>query len=302
LNHGSRFLSYEDVTNLMDLSETEEDLDLLTDILVSICNYKYSRYGLIQKTIGLFLLLCVNKQDVKNAKKVFDAVNARWPIGNGNLRVKYYYLLYLAQNHDEIVKCFNSCKISPLDQEYSLYIGTLYKIGTPEAYDLIKNDQVSASQTYNMAKFLYALFSIDQGDFEEADVTINKRKIGKVEYVADIKHLQWYLLFKRGDIKEAIEFLEEWIMLKNNGKWQFTVPFSHQAMEEFTKAVKNMKNSDLWNRWVQICKDLENDEKASLVEASMFEIVARPNQFSNRSKANQIYGGRLKFSKDNEYM
>ena len=43
LNHGSRFLSYEDVTNLMDLSETEEDLDLLTDILVSICNYKYSR-------------------------------------------------------------------------------------------------------------------------------------------------------------------------------------------------------------------------------------------------------------------
>ena len=74
-----------------------------------------------------------------------------------------------------------------------------YLLGTPEAYDLIKNDQVSASQTYNMAKFLYTLFSIDQGDFEEADLTINKRKIGKVEYVADIKHLQWYLLFKRGN-------------------------------------------------------------------------------------------------------
>ena len=73
--------------------------------------------------------------------------------------------------------------------------------GTLEAYDLIKNDQVSASQTYNMAKFIYTLFSIDQGDFEEADITINKRKIGKVEYVADIKHLQWYLLFKRGKLR-----------------------------------------------------------------------------------------------------
>ena len=76
---------------------------------------------------------------------------------------------------------------------------------------------------------------------------------------------------------------EEWI--RNKHKWVFSVPFSHEAMEEFTDVVKNMKNDDLWNRWVKICTDLENDEKASLVEASMIEIVSRPDQAMNRSKS-----------------
>ena len=43
LDHGSRFLSFEDVTHLMDMSEREKDLNLLADILVSVCDYKYNR-------------------------------------------------------------------------------------------------------------------------------------------------------------------------------------------------------------------------------------------------------------------
>ena len=58
-------------------------------------------------------------------------------------------------------------------------------------------------------------------------------------------------------------------------------------MEEFTQAVKKMQSPDLWERYVTICTDLENDEKASLVEASMIEIVTRPDQAMNRSRADQ---------------
>ena len=76
------------------------------------------------------MLLCVEKQDAANAKKVFKAVHTRWPIGHGNLRKNYYYLLYQVEDHEEIIKGFNSIKSgSAVDEENSLYIATLYKIG-----------------------------------------------------------------------------------------------------------------------------------------------------------------------------
>ena len=78
------------------------------------------------------MLLCVEKQDAANAKKVFNAVHTRWPIGHGNLRKNYYYLLYQVEDHEEIIKGFNSCPFSErvsVDEENSLYIATLYKIG-----------------------------------------------------------------------------------------------------------------------------------------------------------------------------
>ena len=73
---------------------------------------------------------CIYKQDIDNAKKVFNAVNARWPIPQGNIRKHYYYLLYQFEDHEEIIKEFNSCKDGhSFDEEASLYIATLYKIG-----------------------------------------------------------------------------------------------------------------------------------------------------------------------------
>ena len=78
------------------------------------------------------MLLCVEKQDAANAKKVFNAVHARWPIGHGNLRKNYYYLLYQVEDHEEIIKGFNTCPYTERgsgDEENSMYIATLYKIG-----------------------------------------------------------------------------------------------------------------------------------------------------------------------------
>ena len=78
------------------------------------------------------MLLCVEKQDAANAKKVFNAVHTRWPIGHGNLRKNYYYLLYQVEDHEEIIKGFNTCPSSERaagDEENSMYIATLYKIG-----------------------------------------------------------------------------------------------------------------------------------------------------------------------------
>ena len=72
-------------------------------------------------------------------------------------------------------------------------------IGTPEAYALIKNDQETASRTYNMARYIYTLFSIDQGDYDEADFTM-RRKLGRKEFIADIYHLRFYLYFKQGTV------------------------------------------------------------------------------------------------------
>ena len=73
-----------------------------------------------------------------------------------------------------------------------------------------------------------------------------------VDNTGKIKKIHLYPLkcsniyFFPGEIKDAIEHLEKWLEMKH--RWQFTVPFSHKAMEEFTKAVKDMKNPDLWDR------------------------------------------------------
>ena len=72
-------------------------------------------------------------------------------------------------------------------------------IGTPEAYALIKNDQETASRTYNMARYIYTLFAIEQGDYDEADFTM-RRKLGRHEFIADIYHLRFYLYFKQGTV------------------------------------------------------------------------------------------------------
>ena len=43
LEHGSKFLSSHDVGQLNDYSETKEDMDMMADILCSVCEYKHSR-------------------------------------------------------------------------------------------------------------------------------------------------------------------------------------------------------------------------------------------------------------------
>ena len=43
LEHGSKFLSSHDVGQCLDFSETKEDMDMMADILCSVCEYKYSR-------------------------------------------------------------------------------------------------------------------------------------------------------------------------------------------------------------------------------------------------------------------
>ena len=43
LEHGSKFLSSHDVGQVLDFSETKEDIDMMADILCSVCEYKYSR-------------------------------------------------------------------------------------------------------------------------------------------------------------------------------------------------------------------------------------------------------------------
>ena len=54
-----------------------------------------------------------------------------------------------------------------------------------------------------------------------------------------------------------------------------TVPFSHQVFEELTQAVKNTKDPELWERYVRLCTNLEEQEGLLLAEASMLDIVAR---------------------------
>ena len=50
-----------------------------------------------------------------------------------------------------------------------------------------------------MARYIYTLFSIDQGDYDEADFTM-RRKLGRKEFIADIYHLRFYLYFKQGTV------------------------------------------------------------------------------------------------------
>ena len=67
-------------------------------------------------------------------------MHARWPIGHGNLRKNYYYLLYQVEDHEEIIKGFNSfSERGAVDEENSLYIATLYKIGKGPFTNYVKD-------------------------------------------------------------------------------------------------------------------------------------------------------------------
>ena len=104
------------------------------------------------------MLLCVEKQDAANAKKVFNAVHARWPIGHGNLRKNYYYLLYQVEDHEEIVKGFNTCPYTERgsgDEENSMYIATLYKIGKSEFGKSLLNFTFTNSYISEISRDIY---------------------------------------------------------------------------------------------------------------------------------------------------
>merc|ERR1712223_1643828 len=291
--NGSDCLSLEDVTKVLDASETEKDLNILAEILCSLC--EKSRLDFIPKIMPLFLFLCIYKEDWKNAKKVFEAVHKCEPIGNGDLRQKYYYLLYQAQDHDEIIKRFSECSEEASDQEKCLYLGALYKIGTPKAYALIKNDKVTTSSLYNMARYIYAIFAIEQRDFREV-YHILRRRMGRHEFMADLWFLRFYSTFKQGRTEDCVAFLENWVDASH--RYKMTVPFPYDVMVELTEEVKNLKNpqkyDNIWDSYVKLCEDLE--EKADLVEASVFEIVTRPNQALNLSKniegSSKLFHGR----------
>ena len=51
-----------------------------------------------------------------------------------------------------------------------------------------------------MARYIYALFAIEQGDFDGATHII-KKAIGRDEFVADLWFLRFYSLFKQGRVK-----------------------------------------------------------------------------------------------------
>ena len=82
----------------------------------------------------------------------------------------------------------------------------LYFIGTPEAYALIKNDTVTTSRLYNMARYIYAIFAIEQRDFQEV-YHILRRRIGRHEFMADLWFLRFYSTFKQGTVITILIFL-----------------------------------------------------------------------------------------------
>lgn len=274
ISKGSKYISRTDFIQMLDYAETQDDMTLLSKLIVDVCNHKYSRKDFLDNTIGLFVTACVHFNDLDSAKIVKDAYSDKFNMTGGKFLKRFYHLNYVAGNYQVIVDDFEAWlernEDRPHDDIKAYYVASLYKIGTKEAYDKVGKNRNFSSTFYNMPRYIYATFAIEQNDWEEADFTLS-RKLGVNEFIADIHMLRLYLLFKQGKISQAVGHLEYWL---KSAPRKISCLFSFEMMEKLSEAVKETKNEDLIQTFTNLCVELE--ERATMVEMSVFEIVTQP--------------------------
>ncbi len=278
--HGSRHLCASDAVKFIALAETREDIDVLADAIVDVCDQKYDRAIFIQNVYGPFSLLCLEYNDAFNALRVLQKVTSSYGQMQRKPMKRLIFILYENQMYREIVELLQDIKHDEIyeDEVLDFYIAASYRLGSAEAFQDLHKNRSLINNLRGCARTLYVVLAIERSHFDEA-MSVISDSIPEKDTFSEMQILTLYCLIKQGKTSEALSFLDNW--LKNSNSQRIDYYFSLTMMQELAAQVKDTRDKHLLSKFSDICKLLEI--RAVMVDATVFDIAAGPR---NANSAN----------------
>jgi hypothetical protein len=276
---------------LLDVVDTEENLRLVATILRSSLQQGARQISEIDLLFKRLFVTCKILNSVDVAKETWADPELRISgivHNNKNTRLTYLTILYDNGLYEELAKD-HQCLSSSVPQfnERSILLAALYKIGTPEAFQLAEETVKNADKTHgNNARYnyIFALFACKLGEYGRAYDAVSSR-FDKPHFLRT--NLKLKVLVEVGRLEEAVLLLRTEMLARGGRPIVVFEVVKHLVGEVKEKCADNQR----------LVQELDSaviglDSVAHIIEESLEETILKPiKPLDSRKAAASKFGG-----------
>ena len=197
-------LSSNDILDVLDVIESVEDTQRTIELVKEITANPVRKMREKGFIVGRLVRHCYVRNYVQEAKELVNDVNAKKFLVGSNISV-YLCLLYNAGKYQDIADFFkveveNNDGLEMNKDECFILMATLYKIGTPEAFEMAMKAYQFDKIGLIYAKMLLVLFAANLG---ECGIALDM--VSEVKSHFYFSNLKLYILAKSGRIEDAVD-------------------------------------------------------------------------------------------------
>jgi hypothetical protein len=270
------------------LANNDEDIKLLSDMIIAAMDNVNRPMSNFDATLNLFFLVCYTQKNVASAKEMFhnEVVIASGYIANCTiLKIRYFTLLYEQELYQDLVDDFRTIEDPSLD-EFTLAMAALCKIGTPEAFqestDLFRRHTKNSKTGKGRYRFIYAYFASQRGEYGMAYDAISARfgydNLAHPSMTST--NMKLHVLIEAERLDDALNIIRT-DLLAGDPSYKIV---SFEVMSKLTTAVKSSGDSSMTDELTRLCQVL--DDKANLTDQGIESIVFSPiKEVKKKTKA-----------------
>ena len=257
-NSGIKMLSTNDVLDVLDVIESVEDTQRTIELIKEITANPVRKIDRKAMLVGRMIRYCYVGNHVQEAKDLIQDVNARKVISGPTISI-YLCMLFNAEKYQDIADFFKvevekNDGVEMNKDECYILLTALYKIGTPEAFEMAMKAYQFEKISSIPSRMLLVLFAANLGECGIA-----------LDILSDIKssfylsNLKLYVLAKSGRIEDAVDYLNE-DFLRSGGK---TFEYFYDVINTLSQEVRNIEDMELKAKYTELC--IKMDDSAYMI-------------------------------------
>ena len=260
-NSGIKMLSTNDVLDVLDVIESVEDTQRTIELIKEITANPVRKIDRKAMLVGRMIRYCYVGNHVQEAKDLIQDVNSRKVISGPTISI-YLCMLFNAEKYQDIADFFKvevekNDGVEMNKDECYILMSALYKIATPEAFEMAMKAYQSDR---NYTRMLLVLFAANLG---ECGVALDILSDIKSSFY--ISNLKLYVLAKSGRIEDAVDYLNEDI-LRSGRK---TLDYFYDVINTLSQEVRNIEDMELKAKYTELC--IKMDDCANMISDATLE-------------------------------
>ena len=272
---GIKMLSSNDVLDVLDVIKSVEDTQKTIELIKEITANPVRKSDRKTMLVGRMIRHCYVGNHVQEAKDLIQDVNARKFISGTTIAI-YLCMLFNAGKYQDIVD-FCIVEVEKNDgvemnkDECYILMTALYKIGTPEAFEMaMKAYQFEKIGTI-ASKMLLVLFAANLG---ECGIALDI--LSDIKNPFYISNLKLYALAKSGRIEDAVHYLNEDLLRSGGKKFEYF----YDVINTLSQEVRNIEDMELKAKYTELC--IKMDDSAYMISDATLEDMLISNQERKR--------------------
>ena len=280
---GIKMLSSNDVLDVLDVIKSVEDTQHTIELIKQITANPVRKSNRKAILVGRMIRYCYVGNHVQEAKDLIQDVNERKVISGTTIAI-YLCMLFDAGKYQDIAD-FCKVEVEKNDgvemnkDECYILMSALYKIATPEAFEMAMKAYQFGKFSLSGPKMLLVLFAANQGQCGIA-----------LDILSDIKNpfyhsnLKLYVLAKSGRTEDAVDHLYgDYLRSEAEGK---IFEYFYDIINTLSQRVQNVEDRELTKKYADLL--FKMDDSANLIsDKTMEEDLIHCQELKRESRRNE---------------